>query len=712
MTDHWSLPFQGILASLQSPWVWPYHGGSRISLFQPSLPLPSSSGWILHMPTQLQDPGKSGVVSKRDQKLKPRGAMPVDMNLPWRPQVLSPEEQDRSCKECGVKGPVSFEDVTVDFSREEWQQLDPVQRHLYKEVMLENYSHFLSMGYDLPKPEVIFRLEKGKEPWTVELKLPCWSCQAEKFGLETPQWEISEKAAFHNEMVGEVIRDSLWCSTGEELWQDADQRKRDQENKNKPVHHDAFLNKQRLNIERDRDYNGTGKIIHVRPHLVTSQTRSLRSCSFAKTLKHNLEVNSQNESNATKHLDKTIGYSHSANSSCKNIHLEENFCRDNQRRKVLSHKQALMHHQIHTGEKSNECTECGKFFTHKSSFLTQQRIHSVENLHECSKCGKAITPKPQHSVYLSVHTGEITYICTECGKVFIQRSEFITHQTTHTRKKPYKCHECGKAFCQMLSLFRHQRIHTREKLYECSECGKGFSQKSDLNIHRNIHTGERQYACSECGKAFSQKSTLSMHQRIHSGEKSYVCIECGQAFIQRAHLIIHQRTHTGEKPYQCSSCGKSFISKSRLHAHDRIHTGEKPYECSNCGKAFSQKTHLNIHQKIHTGERQHECRECGKAFNQKSILIMHQRIHTGEKPHQCSDCGKAFVSRAQLREHQRIHTGEKPYVCAECGKAFTGRSNFNRHKTTHSGDKSYKCSDSGKRFAQKSIVSMHQGIHK
>ncbi|KAM9226257.1 LOW QUALITY PROTEIN: sialic acid-binding Ig-like lectin 6 [Dugong dugon] len=47
---------------------------------------------------------------------------------------------------CGVKGPVSFEDVTVDFSREEWQQLDPAQRHLYQEVMLENYSHFLSMG--------------------------------------------------------------------------------------------------------------------------------------------------------------------------------------------------------------------------------------------------------------------------------------------------------------------------------------------------------------------------------------------------------------------------------------------------------------------------------------------------------------------------------------------------------------------------------------
>ena len=41
---------------------------------------------------------------------------------------------------------VSFEDVTVDFSREEWQQLDPAQRRLYQDVMLEIYSHLLAVG--------------------------------------------------------------------------------------------------------------------------------------------------------------------------------------------------------------------------------------------------------------------------------------------------------------------------------------------------------------------------------------------------------------------------------------------------------------------------------------------------------------------------------------------------------------------------------------
>ncbi|KAM5221440.1 zinc finger protein 81-like [Ctenodactylus gundi] len=60
---------------------------------------------------------------------------------------------------------VSFEDVTVDFSREEWQQLDSTQRCLYQDVMLENYSHLLSVGFEVPKPEVIFKLQQGEEPW-------------------------------------------------------------------------------------------------------------------------------------------------------------------------------------------------------------------------------------------------------------------------------------------------------------------------------------------------------------------------------------------------------------------------------------------------------------------------------------------------------------------------------------------------------------------
>uniref|UniRef100_A0A671G881 Zinc finger protein 250 n=1 Tax=Rhinolophus ferrumequinum TaxID=59479 RepID=A0A671G881_RHIFE len=68
----------------------------------------------------------------------------------------------------GPQVKVTFEDVAVFLSQEEWDHLCPAQRGLYRHVMMETYGNVVSLGLPGTKPNVISQLERGEEPWVLD----------------------------------------------------------------------------------------------------------------------------------------------------------------------------------------------------------------------------------------------------------------------------------------------------------------------------------------------------------------------------------------------------------------------------------------------------------------------------------------------------------------------------------------------------------------